>query len=329
MNKRLMTGLVTGGLLAAMLSGAGTAIAADVECGDVVTTDIKLTHDLGPCTGDGIVAGASGIRIDLGGHTITGDGDGLGGGVRIQSPHRNVEVRRGTITGFNEGVVLSGTRGNHIWRLSLVGNNRGVDLAGFNDRNLVEKNLVRDSAGDGIRVDVSSENTVRKNRLSGNAYGISVSNGANDNRIIGNRVSSGPKGFSFGISVFSDSDRNLVTKNRVRGMAFEGILVQSSSDDTRVAKNISSHNGRDGVLIEPAGGPYAGDPMRSVLLKNRAFRNGDDGIDIDSAVTTLTKNKADRNGDLGIEAVAGVTDGGGNKARRNGDSTECTNIACR
>jgi hypothetical protein len=58
-------------------------------------------------------------------------------------------------------------------------------------------------------------------------------------------------------------------------------------------------------------------------------RSDDDGIDVDSAATTLIGNHAVRNGDLGIEAVVGVTDGGGNKASGNGNPAQCTNVACK
>src|SRR5262245_22241049 len=51
---------------------AGTAITA---CGQIVTTDAYLTHDLDCSTTglDGVHAGASGITIDLKGFTIRGD----------------------------------------------------------------------------------------------------------------------------------------------------------------------------------------------------------------------------------------------------------------
>ncbi len=321
--------VAAGGLMAAMLPGAVPVAAAQVDCGDVVTTNIKLSGDLGPCPGDGLVVGASDILIDTGGHIITGDDVGLGGGVRIESPHRNVEVRHGTITGFNEGVVLAGTSGNHVWRLRLVDNNRGIDLAGFNSGNLIEKNEAIGNAGDGIRIDASSDNTVHKNTIVGNVFGISVSNGADDNVITKNDVSDGAPGFSFGISVFSNSDRNVVEKNRVTGMALEGIQVESSSDGTLISKNMSTENGTDGILVEPAGGPFEGHPQGTVIVKNTADGNGDDGIDVVSPSTTLTKNSARHNGDLGIEAVAGVIDGGGNRASENGDAVQCTSVVCK
>jgi parallel beta-helix repeat protein len=61
---------------------------------------------------------------------------------------------------------------------------------------------------------------------------------------------------------------------------------------------------------------------------NTTNDNGDDGIDVDSASTTLRDNVANGNDDLGIEAVAGVTDGGGNRASGNGNPAQCTGVAC-
>jgi hypothetical protein len=67
----------------------------------------------------------------------------------------------------------------------------------------------------------------------------------------------------------------------------------------------------------------------TLLIRNIAIRNGDDGIDVDAPATTLTRNIANRNHDLGIEAVPGVIDGGGNHAAGNGNPVQCTNIDCK
>jgi hypothetical protein len=53
----------------------------------------------------------------------------------------------------------------------------------------------------------------------------------------------------------------------------------------------------------------------TLVVRNRAIGNGDDGIDVDAPATTLTHNIANHNHDLGIEAVPGVIDGGGNTPR--------------
>jgi hypothetical protein len=90
--------------------------------------------------------------------------------------------------------------------------------------------------------------------------------------------------------------------------------------DTVVRANRLRGN-RDGVYVQTTA-------RRTVLKRNHARRSSDDGIDVDSATTTLIGNHAIRNGDLGIEAVFGVIDGGGNKAHGNGNPMQCANIFC-
>jgi parallel beta-helix repeat protein len=315
--RRALVTLVT---LTLVVLGA-TPAAANAACGDVVMTDLKLTHDLTCGSNNGLIAGASDIVIDLNGHTITGDGTGNRSGVSVRAPHSGVVVRNGVIDGFFEGVVLDSNGGNHVWGLTLLNNGRGINLANTDD-NLVEKNDIRDSTGDAIRLGGSDDNVIQKNHTSGGPFGISVADGSNDNTVAENDVVSGKAGFSFGISVFSNSDGNVVEKNYVTGMANEGIQVESFSDNTVVSKNHSSSNGTDGILVE---GPT---PMGTVIDKNTTNDNGDDGIDADSAATTLAKNQADDNGDLGIDAVAGVADGGGNRASGNGNPAQCLNVTC-
>lgn len=313
---------VVGSVLVLVLLAVAPAVGDDVACGDVITEAFfTLTHDLGPCEEDGLVAGASNIVIDLGGHTITGDGNPNtdGGGVRIGPFAGNVTVRGGTITGFNEGVVMAVTGGNDILQLDVVGNVIGINLAESASGNVIERNVVRDSAEDGIRVYGGSDgNTVRKNTLIGNVSGISVSAQSDNNIILQNDVANG----DFGISVFSYSDDNFVNRNAVRGMALDGIQIDDFSDDNEVFMNESTGNGRDGIFVGPA------TVLGTVLARNTAFGNGDDGIDIDAPATEVIRNTADDNGDLGIEAVAGVTDGRGNEASGNGDPAQCTEVQC-
>jgi parallel beta-helix repeat protein len=67
----------------------------------------------------------------------------------------------------------------------------------------------------------------------------------------------------------------------------------------------------------------------TTVLRNKANRNGANGIEVDSSDTTLTRNRANFNRWLGIDAVEGVTDGGDNKAKHNGDPAQCLVIACK
>lgn len=62
------------------------AAAADSSlCGRTITADLMLTEDL-VCDGTGLIAGADGITIDPGGHTIQGVGPGAAYSSTSQAP---------------------------------------------------------------------------------------------------------------------------------------------------------------------------------------------------------------------------------------------------
>ncbi|MGH3346037.1 MAG: right-handed parallel beta-helix repeat-containing protein [Nocardioides sp.] len=270
---------------------ATPATAAVVTCGTVVTTSITLTSDVGPCPGDALIAGADNITIDLGGYTISGTGTGAGVGVAQRT---GVTVTNGTIQGFHTAVVLDESTHSTVSKLVLRDNIRGVDVAG-SDGNLVDKNTIRNSALDAIRLGLSADNVISKNTLSGNVFGIGVADFSTGN-LVEKNVLRDTRGF--GIAVFSDSDSNRIEKNDVqRTLQGDGITVSLDSDLTFIFKNIANVN-------------------------------SDDGIDTDNPQTTITGNIANNNGDLGIEAVAGTTDGGGNLASGNGNPAQCDGVSC-
>lgn len=297
--------------------------ASAVQCGDVLTQDTELDADL--TCGPGQVAltiGASGIRVDLKGHTLTGAFTGslaTGGiGVLVPSPFTGVEIRNGTVRGFGLGVRLDTTSGNTVRTLTLQQNIRGIDVANANG-NTLEKNRIENSALDAVRLGgVSSNNLVRQNTLVGNVFGISVADDTRANTVTQNTVTSGG---AFGIAVFTSGSGNAVTRNTVSGLGVDGIVVSAASLDTLVSQNGASGNGRDGISV-------AASALGTRVERNTVTQNGDDGIDVDSAATTISRNTATFNTDLGIEAVPGVTDGGGNTASGNGNPLQCTGVVC-
>jgi parallel beta-helix repeat protein len=199
--------------------------------------------------------------------------------------------------------------------------------------------------GLGMHIDDSTNNSIRRNVVSGNSdFGILLE--ADRNEVRRNRcVRNGAGGI-----VVGRGGRNVIARNRVFG-GFAGIGLEHGRRNV-VARNVVVRADRAGIYLgvpvhPPFGGGYnlvKGNRARgtgkdgfvvnekddhSVLRRNIAKRNGDDGFDVESRSATLTGNRAVRNADLGIEAVWGVNDGGGNVARRNGDPRQCTHISCR
>src|SRR3954471_16536171 len=91
-------------------SPAAARPAVTLTCGQTITENTKLTSDIGPCDGDGLVIGADNITLDLGGHTISAVAQpstaGAWTGVRVGG-HDGVTVRKGKILGFTPYVNFS------------------------------------------------------------------------------------------------------------------------------------------------------------------------------------------------------------------------------
>ena len=117
----------------------------------------------------------------------------------------------------------------------------------------------------------------------------------------------------------------LVDNNRFDSNTFDGILATRGTGPGNIvsfagiSNNSMNKNGRDGLFI-PAGVNGSASPITG----NRADRNSQDGIDIDSTGYVLSNNSASRNTVDGINAVGNVN-GGGNTARNN---ASCNTPGC-
>jgi len=319
------------------------AAATHVDCGDVITTDTTLDSDLVDCPGDGVVIGASGITLDLAGHTIDGTDASGSTGVKNHGEHDGLTVTNGTIRHFGSSVSLRKQQGGEVSRLvtdhigltdssdirierNLVGG--GIGLLTESDRVLITRN---DIAGGVIAQGfppflsfggfpddlVIDRNTIHPVVALFQAPNASVTR----NRVLGSPSNS----IGAGIFIRGSQGSAVVERNEVSG-AMTGIALFATQ--VILTRNLVFENASDGILVQS--GPFPG--RRHVIDRNRSERNGDDGIDVDvtSATVTISNNFASFNGDLGIEAVpTPVIDGGGNKARGNGNPAQCLNVSCK
>ena len=60
--------IVTFAVVALMASSGAAVAAKQPKCGDTITTDTILHHDLVNCRNNGILIGADGVTLDLNGH---------------------------------------------------------------------------------------------------------------------------------------------------------------------------------------------------------------------------------------------------------------------
>jgi len=84
-----------------------------VSCGDTITSDTVLNHDLQSCSGNGIIIGADNITFDCNGHTIAGDNYGNDYGIYLAN-RNEVTVENCDIQGFQRGIFLNESNYNII-----------------------------------------------------------------------------------------------------------------------------------------------------------------------------------------------------------------------
>ncbi|MBP2321583.1 PKD repeat protein [Kibdelosporangium banguiense] len=119
---------------------------AVVRCGDVLTTDARLTTDL-DCGDDvGVTIAASNVVLDLGGHTLkTPATTRKDTAIEIKGPGvTNVTIRNGRLTEFLNGISLTDVTGVTITNVTTLSSSstgqgtpdRGADIRGSHARDI-------------------------------------------------------------------------------------------------------------------------------------------------------------------------------------------------
>ena len=291
MTRTRKCGILLAAAVAATLPTIGGASAqVALACGQTVTQSTTLTADIGPCPNNGIIVGADGITLDLGGFRIFGTPNtGDGAGVLLQG-RRGVTVRNGTVTDFDGGVVILGGSANTVTAIT-ARNNIGAAFG--------QPGATTALYGDGILIQGSSSNSVVNNVADNNGpfSGIGVIRGDADhpalppadapfNVIRGNQVTNNVA-CRRGNTPFCDND---------------GIRIEPSVTDTLIADNQVVGNGLDGIAL-------FGMTTRNVVRNNSVVRNGfrgavrGDGIRVFGFGNTIEANTAYQNAAGGVSVA--------------------------
>ncbi len=153
-------------VLAALLLGplVPSTSAHATTCGDTITGKLKLETDL-YCYGTALVIGASGVEIDLGGHTLYGldpFGDPRWSGVKTIEgvTYSDLKVKNGTISSFDRGVDLAGVTGAMIEGITFDRQVRaGISVRSSRDVRIVSIRATETSA---VNIRDSANVAVRK-----------------------------------------------------------------------------------------------------------------------------------------------------------------------
>jgi hypothetical protein len=337
--------------VAAMLP-MSSASAATIKCGDTLTTSVVLTRNL-TCIGDGLIVGVPGIKVNLGGYTLRGDGTGTG----ISDPgNLGVAVRNGQIATFQYGVVSSAgtvtadhvtftSAGMRVFGAVVVQITssvfRGQGLSALNPHPLtISDSTFRDGAfaafHDGYAV-------VERSVFNNAGFGVSQGRATlRANRFASSSFSASQSNVDLFDNDFSHSVVDLYYiwfgESSVLGNRFVGGDVGLSLGDpllgnVTVRGNTFRDNGTAGMTVNQLHSA----PDASVQVENNKFANNgyaptgsiNSGLWISAATAavTVTGNVAKNNAGYGIEAY-GATDGGGNVAKFNGNPAQCLGVAC-
>lgn len=191
--------------------GAPAARATDL-CGTTVIDHVTLSQDL-MCSGDGLIVGASGIRIDLNGFSIQGSGSGAGVAVTGQT---EVTIAGGVIRGFAAGLRVNDSTDLVIKQIEFVSNGEGIDFQAGSIHNTVKDSAFQQNATRGIMLRSNTrDNDIKANTFSGNRVGILVFGGVDSS--IKNNFISGSNFAGIRINVFATG--NVVKDNILTGNA--------------------------------------------------------------------------------------------------------------
>ena len=319
-------------VVACVAVGAALPAAASgqVSCGASITTDVRLDANLDCGFGAALTIDADRVTLDLNGHNVFGSVVVEGqdrvtikdGGVTLLAVR---DARRVTIRNVQLGSLV----GIDVHRSRFLNSTFGGGGLTITDssRNLIEGNTIGGSSTP-IALESSDRNVIRGNLLSGaQTYGLSLDEGSDRNEIRNNSAQAiGASAIAIGGS------RNTISRNTAVGNApFGSGILSAGIYVFGGRRNVVERNvaGTEGITTETDGILVAAAARRTLVAKNTANGNSDDGIDVESAATTLRGNTANNNRDLGIEAVPGVRDAGGNRATGNGNPLQCLNVACR
>lgn len=277
-------------------------------CGSVITSNLVLQADVGPCPGPGLIAGASYISIDLNGHSVIGSAQSASAadaGIELQGV-QHVTVKDGTVTQFGVGVFIN---------------------LGANDR--LEHLKVHDNIGPdpdpsgmsgGITVFHSSLTQILNNTVTHNGvnagigvFGLdSIGNLIQNNTVTKTSASTSTTNGGYGIEVTAllepndprrgmPIDGNEIRDNTVADNAGAGI-VSATNINGDIAGNLVGGNGvstvsspRDGIRVtyDSAGGSSPN--TLDAVSGNAVTANGDNGIIIVSDGNEISTNTAGGN----------------------------------
>jgi parallel beta-helix repeat protein len=290
-------------------------VLAQVACGSTIKTNTILTANIGPCSGNGIVFGASGVTLDCAHHRITGDEESYEPtGILVEDFNRD-RVENCVISDFATGVYLEGSNNvivnNNVTNTGWWAAFGGDGFDDFGMQNQIAGNVANDTGGYGFIIGNGSTaigNIAEWNSLDGfslnylcNAsHNIAINNGGNgftigsDDRLYSNiAYGNGYWDWAYSGGFFMLGNASILTDNIADHNSYSGFYLSNASLNL-LENNTANYNPVDGYTLDFGGGAT----VLNTLKQDIAIGNGYNGFDLSSAgENSLTGNIANSNVD--------------------------------
>jgi hypothetical protein len=233
MRKLLLIAVASAACFGVMNVGVAYAAA---PCGTISSSTTLGSDCAAPLT-----VGASGITVDLGGHSVLCAPGVTGIDVGDRS---NVVIKNGSVSGCEEGVLADGGDSNQYTGLTLMNNNNGLEISHSASSVIQRNRVVNNSIFAGVLLFETTGSVVQRNTVSSSGVGI-FDNGGTNSVIMQNTAHDGLGSGNVGILIEAQSDvvmRNSAFANGT-GIWVAGVLPIHGSN--RLMLNTSTKNGLD------------------------------------------------------------------------------------
>jgi parallel beta-helix repeat protein len=284
------------------MQSAARADSGDVVCGSVITESVTLQHNLS-CSGDGLVVTTGGVTIDLGGYKLKGTATGTGILVATGGAGDAVVVTNGTVSGFDQDIVASGSSTTLTGVTVTRAVTNGVTAEGPAtveiDNSKFTNNAIAVFAGRTAGVALSVTNT----KFTGNGIGVLL-NGPINAMIANNTFTAN----TTGVTAFQ-SDGHTISGNRFSQNVNPIKLSQSRNNMIKGNRVAYNTNGLQIAGVESQGNTVTGNDF--VGNSTYGAKIGDGSFSI-LTNTTVSDNTFRYNGASGLWFLGAVTADGSN-----------------
>jgi parallel beta-helix repeat protein len=234
-----------------------------IQCGDYITEDTVLEHDILDCPGHGLRVAVSDITLDCNGHTISSNGDYGHYGIRLEGPAFRANIKNCVIENFYNGMYIRGydwdepgewERNHTISNNIINGSKVGIDMVAVT-RVTIKDNIIKNSEFKGIWAMPVFNTTIEGNLFDNDKKGIETGTRFYYNTITQNTfINNEHSGISFGSYIFTDnenpSSENLIDPEDCPGPDIPASKGNKIFNNTFIDNTVSSEISGCGLAEE-------------------------------------------------------------------------------